>query len=215
MERAAATIVTCLTVVALLCPLVAIAVWRTPEPIAPAMAEALLRLVDAWLNLAGRITRQEAIFQQELYIVIDKNQNQLYLFCGPHLLRRFPVATGRDLCTPEGEFSVLVKLVYPAWTSRYTGAVVAGGSPHNPLGSRWLGLSVGNCPGYSYGIHGTNRPDSIGQYASAGCIRMLNSDVEWLYPLICIGTRVFIVPSLSKLVFPPYRRNLEASSGPP
>ncbi len=44
-------------------------------------------------------------------------------------------------------------------------------------------------------IHGTSpseRP-SIGHYESHGCIRMLNEDVEQLYPLVPVGTHVLIV----------------------
>ena len=45
----------------------------------------------------------------------------------------------------------------------------------------------------SYGIHGTNNPDSIGTAASSGCIRMRNSDVEELYSLVQVGTPVRLV----------------------
>ena len=44
-----------------------------------------------------------------------------------------------------------------------------------------------------YGIHGTIHPDQIGQPVSAGCVRMLNTDVEELYDLIPEGTKVSIV----------------------
>ncbi|MCJ8013846.1 L,D-transpeptidase family protein [Paenibacillus sp. KQZ6P-2] len=57
------------------------------------------------------------------------------------------------------------------------------------FGPRWLGLNVswGN-----YGIHGTNRPYSIGQHQSHGCIRMFNMDVLELYEMIPLGTKVTI-----------------------
>ena len=42
-------------------------------------------------------------------------------------------------------------------------------------------------------IHGTPSDDSIGRYASHGCIRMHNSEVEALYPLVPVGTHVIIV----------------------
>ena len=60
----------------------------------------------------------------------------------------------------------------------------------NDFGTRWLGLNV---PWGIFGIHGTNKPYSIGSYASHGCIRMFNRDVEKLYPLIPVGTTVRIV----------------------
>ena len=60
----------------------------------------------------------------------------------------------------------------------------------NGFGTRWLGLNV---PWGIYGIHGTNKPGSIGSYASHGCIRMFNHQVEELYQLAAVGTRVRIV----------------------
>ena len=57
------------------------------------------------------------------------------------------------------------------------------------FGTRFLSI---DCPWGKYGIHGTNRPGSIGWNASHGCIRMLNRDVEELYPLVQIGTKVII-----------------------
>ncbi|OGE86092.1 MAG: hypothetical protein A3J48_03985 [Candidatus Doudnabacteria bacterium RIFCSPHIGHO2_02_FULL_46_11] len=54
------------------------------------------------------------------------------------------------------------------------------------LGTRKLDLGDG------YLIHGTDDPSSIGQRSSHGCIRMHNADVEKLYELVPIGTRVVI-----------------------
>ncbi len=54
------------------------------------------------------------------------------------------------------------------------------------LGTRRLDLGDG------YGIHGTDVPESIGQSVSHGCVRMLNKDVELLYPMVPVGTAVYI-----------------------
>jgi len=54
------------------------------------------------------------------------------------------------------------------------------------LGTRRLDLGDG------YGIHGTDEPKSIGQSVSHGCVRMLNKDVEQLYPMVPVGTAVYI-----------------------
>lgn len=120
-------------------------------------------------------------------IVINKATNQLSYWKDGNLLKTFPVATGRHPSyTPEGNFSIVVKVVDP-----YYGKLnIPGGSPSNPLGCRWLGLSIGG--GSVYGIHGTNNPASIGTYASAGCIRMHNKDVMWLYDNTPLGTPVKI-----------------------
>lgn len=123
-------------------------------------------------------------------IIIDKSTNRLHYYQDEVLLKTFPVATGRSpSLTPEGNFTVVIKLVNPY----YARGGIAGGTPQNPLGYRWLGLSVGG--GGVYGIHGTNNPASIGTYASAGCIRMYNQDVNWLYNHTPLGTPVQIVRS--------------------
>ena len=81
---------------------------------------------------------------------------------------------------------ITVKLIDPHWYK--TGAVVPPGSPENILGSRWLGISKER-----YGIHGTTEPESIGKQVTAGCIRMLNNEVEELYVIVPSGTKVTIV----------------------
>lgn len=124
-------------------------------------------------------------------VVIDKSENRLRLYEGTRLRKTYPVATGRSTAqTPEGDFKIVLKTVNPAWTNPRTGLTIPGGSPRNPLGTRWLGLSLGG--GREYGIHGTNEPGSIGGHVSHGCVRMHNADVEELFRLLPIGTPVTI-----------------------
>ncbi|HKN58181.1 MAG TPA: L,D-transpeptidase [Gemmatimonadaceae bacterium] len=54
------------------------------------------------------------------------------------------------------------------------------------MGTRRLELGDG------YGIHGTDHPESIGRSVSHGCVRMRNEDIERLYPMVAIGTPVYI-----------------------
>jgi hypothetical protein len=54
------------------------------------------------------------------------------------------------------------------------------------MGTRRLELGDG------YGIHGTDHPESIGQSVSHGCVRMRNEDIEKLYPMVQVGTPVYI-----------------------
>lgn len=54
------------------------------------------------------------------------------------------------------------------------------------LGTRRLDLGDG------YGIHGTDQPESIGHSVSHGCVRLRNEDVERLYPMVPVGTPVYI-----------------------
>jgi lipoprotein-anchoring transpeptidase ErfK/SrfK len=59
--------------------------------------------------------------------------------------------------------------------------------PNNPVGVAWIGLSK---PGI--GIHGTNNPNSIGSFASHGCMRTANWDISRLAFMISKGTPVEI-----------------------
>ena len=47
--------------------------------------------------------------------------------------------------------------------------------------------------GGEYAIHGTNRPESIGTFASYGCIRMLNQDIVDLLERVDVGTQVVVM----------------------
>lgn len=118
-------------------------------------------------------------------IRIDKSKNTLVLYSNEEAVKKYSVATGKKNCTPAGEFKITDKLVHPTWFK--TGAILPPGSPENALGTRWLGFDKP-----AYGIHGTIEPKSIGTQASEGCIRMLNEDVEELYSIVPIGTKVII-----------------------
>jgi hypothetical protein len=54
------------------------------------------------------------------------------------------------------------------------------------MGTRRLELGDG------YGLHGTDHPESIGRSVSHGCVRMRNEDIEALYPMVPVGTPVYI-----------------------
>lgn len=126
-----------------------------------------------------------------LWIAINRTKRTLTLYRGKAVIRKYPVAIGKsDYKTPQGKFYVYLKRKNPYWTGGRHAEPVAGGSPQNPLGKRWIGLSPGK--GNYYGIHGNNSPYSIGRAVSKGCIRMINSDVLGLYDLVAIGTPVWI-----------------------
>lgn len=119
-------------------------------------------------------------------VLVDKSQNTLTLKSNDEIFKVYPVSTGADNSTPIGTFKIINKIIDPPWYK--AGAIVPPGSPKNILGSRWLGFSL---PGY--GIHGTTEPESIGKQVTAGCVRMLNKDVEELYIIVPLGVDVTIV----------------------
>ena len=99
----------------------------------------------------------------------------------------YPVGPGKvSTPTPTGYYKVIDKEVNPTWTDPGDASASIPSGPSNPLGYRWIGI------GGNYGIHGTNRPESIGHYVSNGCIRMHEEDVEKIYDMVEVGTPVEI-----------------------
>lgn len=119
-------------------------------------------------------------------IVVSIPDHKLALMEGDKVIRVYDVATGKlSTPSPQGACQVVSRVAHPTWFGPHK--VVRPG-PANPLGTRWLGLSI-----RGYGIHGTNVPSSIGKYASHGCIRMRNKDVEDLFEHVQVGTPVELV----------------------
>ncbi len=118
-------------------------------------------------------------------IYVDADENTLTLKLNGNFFKRYTVGTGEYGKTPIGEFKVTNKMVHPVWYAE--DGVYPYGHPKNILGTRWIGLDR-----RGYGIHGTTEPDSIGKHETAGCVRMLNEEVEELYDLIIPGTPVII-----------------------
>jgi lipoprotein-anchoring transpeptidase ErfK/SrfK len=138
---------------------------------------------------SAQLAKKYAKYEQ--FIMIDKSSNKLFFYEEGKLIKSFPVATGKKPSyTPEGLFTIHEKIK----NRPYYKDKIKGGDPKNPLGDRWLGLEVtrNGRTSYAYGIHGNNNEKSIGKYVSAGCIRMHNKDVRWLYDQIKTSTPVLI-----------------------
>jgi len=116
-------------------------------------------------------------------IVVSIADRKLAVVEGDRIVRVFETAVGAPASpSPVGVFTIANSIADPTWYGK--GKVVPPGKG-NPLGTRWLGLSL-----KGYGIHGTNVPSSIGHNASHGCIRMRNRDVEALFQMVRVGDQV-------------------------
>src|SRR5215203_713898 len=128
-------------------------------------------------------------------IVVKTAERRLYLVLGNGSAIRYPVAVGRPGKQWQGFAQVNGKHVQPAWIppaevradNPRLPHVIPGGSPGNPMGPRALTLSGGE-----YAIHGTNKPSSIGTFASYGCIRMYNQDIVDLFDSVSVGSPVVV-----------------------
>jgi hypothetical protein len=129
-------------------------------------------------------------------IVVHVDTNRLDLYEGFEVTHSWDVATAKPgWTTPVGEWSLYQKRENPTWYNPALDSWGAGlpavvpGGPGNPMGTRALYITA---PGLIR-IHGTTSPDSIGRFASHGCIRMHNEQVEELYDMVPVGAKVIIM----------------------
>lgn len=119
-------------------------------------------------------------------ILIDLSERSLTYFQGDQEVLATSVAVGNQRSpTPTGLFFVT------------DAVVVTDGS--GPWGPRALGLSARSDTITEFnggdgiiGIHGTNKPSSIGKAVSLGCVRLPNDVIEDLFELVAVGTPVEI-----------------------
>ncbi|VBB08123.1 Hypothetical protein LUCI_3388 [Lucifera butyrica] len=126
------------------------------------------------LELSSIPNQPTAAPRGKLSIVIKTSSRILELYNDGQLYKQYRIAVGKsDTPTPIGDWIVI-------WKSYRSGDI---------FGTRYLALDV---PWGGYGIHGTNQPWSIGRFASHGCIRLRNKDIEELYDWVPVGTPVRI-----------------------
>jgi L,D-transpeptidase ErfK/SrfK len=139
-------------------------------------------------------------------IVINVPQMRLFYFPPakkgePQMVYTHPIGIGRvGWATPQGTTKVVRRQKDPTW--RPTASIikehkeergedlprVIGPGPDNPLGryAFYLGWPT-------YMIHGTNKPAGVGLRSSHGCIRLYPEDIELLFSMVPVGTKVTVV----------------------
>ena len=96
------------------------------------------------------------------------------------------VAAGKPSTpSPTGTFTIINHVKDPTY---YRPGVVIPPGRWNPVGNRWMGLSV-----RGYWIHGTDVQGSVGEAASHGCIRLRKQEIEALFAQVKVGTQVMIL----------------------
>jgi L,D-transpeptidase ErfK/SrfK len=148
-------------------------------------------------------------------VVVNLPEHRLYYY--PKAKRHekpvvitYPVSVGKmDWRTPLGQTQVVSKQALPSWrpppSVRQEHAergdplpnVVPPG-PDNPLGE--YAMRLGIHPG-DYLIHGTNNPQAVGMAVTHGCIRMYPEDIEALFKMVPVGTKVWLVNEPVKVAF--------------
>ncbi|HEX6455127.1 MAG TPA: L,D-transpeptidase/peptidoglycan binding protein [Solirubrobacterales bacterium] len=156
-------------------------------------ADAPRRIVARVHPIKPEITKKEVAAEYPSYLTLDRGTFTLRLFQHLKLTKEYTVAVGMEgLETPEGLYEIQEKEVNPpwhvpnsAWAGSLAGQTIPPG-PEDPIKARWLGIFEGA------GIHGTEETESLGTAGSHGCVRMSIPDVIELYPLVEVGTPIFI-----------------------
>ena len=134
-------------------------------------------------------------------LLINLAEFRLYFFPEhENIVITYPIGIGRKgWSTPVGLTTIVSKKYNPIWHP--TPSVLAHAEkngiqlpdeipagPGNPLGKHALRLSWP-----TYLIHGASDFSRIGERVSAGCIRMLPDDIDYLYGLVSVGTPVRVI----------------------
>jgi L,D-transpeptidase ErfK/SrfK len=146
-------------------------------------------------------------------LIINLPELNLYYFKDGIYQRRYTLAVGKPSWpTPTGNYTINDKRKNPTWNvpesiqeeMEEEGLEVVEKvppGPKNPLGKFFMGTTADGV-----GIHATNRPWSVGYYASHGCIRMLPNEIAKLFPQIAVGTPVKIIYRPIKMALTPQGR---------
>lgn len=147
------------------------------------------------------------LYDSPYYIIINKSKYELYVYDSKGWLATYPVVFGNndlrdklfegDRKTPEGTFTIISKRIHPKW-DRFMMLNYPTQEDYEKFHERKTdGLVPENAKiGGGIGIHGTwpHEDFQINRYRNwtDGCISMRNEDVEELYNLIPVGTKVII-----------------------
>ena len=150
--------------------------------------ESKVATVAALLLLAA--SRAEA---EDRRIVVSIPDCKLALIENGQVVKVYDTAVGAAVSpSPTGTFQIVTRIPHPTY---YHPGKVVGPGTNNPLGPRWIGLSL-----KGFGIHGTNAPRSIGHAASHGCIRLRNRDIVDLFERVQVGDVVELHGERDELV---------------
>jgi L,D-transpeptidase ErfK/SrfK len=148
-------------------------------------------------------------------IVVNLPEHRLYYYPKPRkgekpVVITYPVSIGKmDWRSPLGQTQIVAKEKHPNWyppeSVRKEHAAngdplpkVVPPGPDNPLGDFKMRLAVGDG---AYLIHGTNNPMAVGMAITHGCIRMYPEDVAALFPLVPVGTKVWLINDPVKVAY--------------
>jgi len=170
-----------------------------------ALEQEAAALEEQNLGLRQMLKEQE---DDEVYIVVDTENNRLTLRQGDAVLLTAVVGTGSRQYieeetgrnwyfeSPMGSLTVLGKernpvWIRPDWSYVEENMPVPAENDPDRIVREVLGkyaLILGN----GYKIHGTKYTDLLGTHFTHGCVSVGDKDLEFLYRTVKIGTKVYI-----------------------
>ena len=167
---------------------------------------------EVFLDVLGNIPGNRYVLPEsdEVYLRVVVAENTIYVMRGTSMLRRYPVATGSGsfleynlkhsggwkFDTPVGVFTVGRKETDPVWYAPdwyYVEKGLQVPAPNSPR--RYFPGDMGTHAiylGEGLAIHGTKNQASVGRPVSHGCMRMAKGDIDAVFALVQVGTRVLI-----------------------
>ena len=118
--------------------------------------------------------------------IVQLDKRQLTLMVQNRYAGRFPIGVGRDQPKLDGQYTVGDKKLNPTYYGP-DGVTINPNDPKNPLGGAWIGLTD------RIGIHGAADARSIGRDDNLGTICVGDRDLQDLYGILSVGSRVTIV----------------------
>lgn len=148
---------------------------RVLLPIRPNGSEGWVRADDVTLS---KTTYRVHVYLNDLRVVVKHGKNDTVVK-GP-----IGIGTG-NTPTPDGEYYITSLLKTPKENSLY-GPYAFGLSAFSGVLETFAGGPA------RIGLHGTNKPELLGQRISHGCIRMSNPDIRELAGKLPLGTPVYV-----------------------
>lgn len=123
-------------------------------------------------------------------VLIDLSEHRLFVYDSAGSVQRvFPVASGaEDTPTDPGVKVVNAKLEDPTELAEKLWPDSKGlAFGKRLIDLNWFDVETGSQTVSDEELHGTYVLQSIGSYASHGCVRLTNQSIEWLYQNLAIG----------------------------
>jgi hypothetical protein len=119
--------------------------------------------------------------------VVHTDRHELTLMLGNRYAGHFPIGLGVDLPKTDGTYTVRDKASIPPPGVSEGGNLSVANNPRSPQGGPWIGLND------RIGIHAASSPQAIGRDDNRGAICVGDRDLQDLYGILSVGSRVRIL----------------------